>query len=178
MKTLSKRLTLEQGKVTKELYDPKEAISLLKSTSSAKFDESMEAHISLAIDPKYSDQQLRTTVVLPNGTGKSIRIAVLCSGEKVTEAEQAGAGGSQLLSGSLLGLRLVGGPPRGKLAALPAGGLRLLGALVRPPQRVPGAALRRAARHLQAPLAADAARHVLLWVDGLQHRSVDVERAG
>ena len=55
MKTLSKRLTLEQGKVTKELYDPKEAISLLKSTSSAKFDESMEAHISLAIDPKYSD---------------------------------------------------------------------------------------------------------------------------
>ena len=55
MKTLSKRLTLEQGKVTKELYDPKEAISLLKSTSSAKFDESMEAHISLAIDPKYSE---------------------------------------------------------------------------------------------------------------------------
>ena len=91
MKTLSKRLTLEQGKVTKELYDPKEAISLLKSTSSAKFDESMEAHISLAIDPKYSDQQLRTTVVLPNGTGKSIRIAALVTADQVDEAEKAGA---------------------------------------------------------------------------------------
>ena len=91
MKTLSKRLTLEQGKVTKELYDPKEAISLLKSTSSAKFDESMEAHISLAIDPKYSDQQLRTTVVLPNGTGKSIRIAALVTADQVDDAEKAGA---------------------------------------------------------------------------------------
>ena len=69
----------------------KRAISLVKSTTSAKFDESIEAHISLFIDPKYSDQQLRTTVVLPNGTGKSIRIAALLTADQVDEAEKAGA---------------------------------------------------------------------------------------
>jgi large subunit ribosomal protein L1 len=91
MKTISKRLTLERNKVKQASYTMSEAINLVKSTTSAKFDESIEAHISLAIDPKYADQQLRTTVILPNGTGKSIRIAVLCSSEKVNEAQNAGA---------------------------------------------------------------------------------------
>jgi len=91
MKTISKRLNLERGKVTQDSYEMMEAIKLVKSTTSAKFNESIEAHISLYIDPKYADQQLRTTVVLPNGTGKTIRIGVLCSGEKVDEALNAGA---------------------------------------------------------------------------------------
>jgi large subunit ribosomal protein L1 len=68
-----------------------EAIKLVKLTTSAKFNESIEAHISLNIDPKYADQQLRTTVVLPNGTGKEIRVAVLCPSEKVSEANEVGA---------------------------------------------------------------------------------------
>lgn len=91
MKTISKRLTLERSKVKQASYDLPSAIKLVKSTTSAKFDESIEAHISLFIDPKYADQQLRTTVVLPNGTGKSLRIGVLCGADKVAEAESAGA---------------------------------------------------------------------------------------
>ena len=91
MKTISKRLTLERSKVKEASYDVNNAIKLVKSTTSAKFDESIEAHLSSFIDPKYADQQLRTTVVLPNGTGKTIRIGVLCSSEKISEAEQAGA---------------------------------------------------------------------------------------
>ena len=62
MKTISKRLDLERKKVTQDSYDMLEAIKLVKSTASAKFKESVEAHISLNIDPKYADQQLRTTV--------------------------------------------------------------------------------------------------------------------
>ncbi len=91
MKTISKRLDLERKKVTQDSYEMLEAIKLVKSTASANFKESVEAHISLNIDPKYADQQLRTTVVLPKGTGKSISIAVLCPDEKVNEALSAGA---------------------------------------------------------------------------------------
>lgn len=91
MKKLSKRLSKEKEKVQKDFYSMDEAISLVKEMSSAKFDESIEAHLNLYIDPKYSDQQLRTTVVLPNGTGKETRIAVLTAPENFNEAEAAGA---------------------------------------------------------------------------------------
>lgn len=78
MKTLSKRLLQEHNKVDKTaFYDIKEGVSLVKKTATAKFNESIEAHISLNIDPKYADQQLRTTVILPHGTGKTIRIGAL-----------------------------------------------------------------------------------------------------
>jgi large subunit ribosomal protein L1 len=91
MKTLSKRIKQERSKVNKsDAYNSEQAISLVKQTASAKFNESIEAHISLNIDPKYADQQLRTTVVLPHGTGKSIRIAALVASDKVTEAESLG----------------------------------------------------------------------------------------
>lgn len=91
MKTLSKRLSEEKSKVQKDFYSIEEALSLVKEMSSAKFDESVEAHLNLFIDPKYSDQQLRTTVALPNGTGKDIRIGVLTTPENFKEAEEAGA---------------------------------------------------------------------------------------
>jgi len=91
MKKLSRRLQELSSKVEDRSYDPLEALRLLKETATAKFPESAEAHVRLGIDPKYTDQQLRTTVVLPKGTGQVIRVAVIARGEKVTEANNAGA---------------------------------------------------------------------------------------
>jgi large subunit ribosomal protein L1 len=90
-KKVSKRLKAAQAKVEDRLYEPQEALALLKETATAKFPESAEAHIRLGIDPKYTDQQLRTTVILPKGTGQTIRVAVIAKGEKVGEATDAGA---------------------------------------------------------------------------------------
>lgn len=90
-KKVSKRLAELQKKVETRPYAPLEAIELLKETATAKFPESAEAHIRLGIDPKYSDQQLRTTVTLPKGTGQTIRVAVIARGEKVNEATNSGA---------------------------------------------------------------------------------------
>lgn len=90
-KKLSKRLKALKSKVEERPYEPLEALNLLKETATAKFPESAEAHIRLGIDPKYTDQQLRTTVVLPKGTGQTIRVAVIAKGEKVNEATMAGA---------------------------------------------------------------------------------------
>ena len=73
-------------------YQPLEAVALLKETATAKFTESAEAHLRLGIDPKYTDQQIRTTVALPKGTGQDVRVAVIARGEKVNEASEAGAG--------------------------------------------------------------------------------------
>ena len=78
---------LEPGK----LYDPDTAVTLLKQMPAAKFDETVELHVRLGIDPKQADQQVRGTVVLPHGTGKSVRLLVLAKGEKVKEAQEAGA---------------------------------------------------------------------------------------
>lgn len=88
---ISRRLRAAQAKVEDRLYTPLEALELLKETATAKFTESAEAHIRLGIDPKYTDQQLRTTVILPKGTGQTIRVAVIAKGEKVAEATAAGA---------------------------------------------------------------------------------------
>jgi len=78
-------------KVEDRIYAPLEALSIIKENANAKFDETIEAHIRLGIDPKYTDQQLRTTVALPHGTGQSIKIAVITSGENVSKAKAAGA---------------------------------------------------------------------------------------
>ena len=88
---ISRRLQEAQKKVEDRAYQPIEALSLLKETATAKFPEAAEAHIRLGIDPKYTDQQLRTTVVLPKGTGQTVRVAVIARGEKVTEASNSGA---------------------------------------------------------------------------------------
>ena len=91
MPKISKRFAAVSAKVEDRSYGPLEAIELVKANANAKFDETLEAHVRLGIDPKYTDQQLRTTVALPHGTGQSIRIAVIARGEKVAEAKAAGA---------------------------------------------------------------------------------------
>jgi large subunit ribosomal protein L1 len=90
-KKVSRRLREALAKVEEKAYEPLEAIALLKETATAKFDETAEAHIRLGIDPKYTDQQLRTTVSFPKGTGQTVRVAVIARGEKVQEANNAGA---------------------------------------------------------------------------------------
>lgn len=92
MVKLSRRKKENLEKVKSTTYSNLEdAIVLLKETATAKFSESAELHANLNIDPKYADQQLRTTVTLPNGIGKQIRIAVLTNEENFTEAKSSGA---------------------------------------------------------------------------------------
>jgi large subunit ribosomal protein L1 len=91
MPKVSKRYTALAAKVEDRSHEPIEALELVKANATARFDETIEAHVRLGIDPKYTDQQLRTTVALPHGTGQTIRIAVIARGEKVAEAKVAGA---------------------------------------------------------------------------------------
>jgi len=72
-------------------YQPRQAIDLVKSTAFAKFDETVEIAVRLGVDPKHADQAVRGTVVLPAGTGKSVRVLVIATGDKAREAEAAGA---------------------------------------------------------------------------------------
>jgi large subunit ribosomal protein L1 len=92
MRKLSRRQNENIKNIKKDSYsDLEEAVTVLKETATTKFVESVELHANLDIDPKYADQQLRTTVTLPNGIGKEIRIAVLTNEENFSEAESAGA---------------------------------------------------------------------------------------
>jgi large subunit ribosomal protein L1 len=77
--------------IENKLYDANEAIELVKKTATAKFDETIEVSVRLGVDPKYADQQVRGAIVLPHGTGKSKRVLVFAKGDKVAEAEAAGA---------------------------------------------------------------------------------------
>src|SRR5947207_12839184 len=74
-----------------QLYSPAEAIRMLKSFPTAKFDETVEAHFRLGLNVRHADQQLRGTLMLPHGTGREVRVAVFADGEKAREAEEAGA---------------------------------------------------------------------------------------
>lgn len=92
MRKLSRRHNENIEKTKNKIYSNlDEAIQILKETATAKFVESVELHANLNIDPKYADQQLRTTVTLPNGVGKQSRIAVLTNDENFDEAKNAGA---------------------------------------------------------------------------------------
>ena len=91
MTKISKRFSGLLKTVEDRIYAPIDALELVKQNATAKFDETIEAHARLGIDPKYTDQQLRTTVALPHGTGQAIRIAVIARGEKVAAAKAAGA---------------------------------------------------------------------------------------
>ena len=82
------------------LYDPAEAVALVKKTATAKFDETVEVHIKTGCDGRHAEEQIRGAVVLPNGTGKTVRVLVFAKGDKVAEAEAAGAdyvGGDELI---------------------------------------------------------------------------------
>ncbi|AGC68981.1 50S ribosomal protein L1 [Thermoclostridium stercorarium subsp. stercorarium DSM 8532] len=84
---------LESAKLVDKtrLYEPREAFELVQKTAHAKFDETVEVHVRLGVDSRHADQQVRGAVVLPHGTGKTVRVLVFAKGEKATEAEKAGA---------------------------------------------------------------------------------------
>jgi large subunit ribosomal protein L1 len=89
---MGKRLLEQKTRIDPtRLYHPREALELLKELDGAKFDESVEAHVHLSVDPRRADQMVRGTLMLPNGTGKARRVAVFAVGEKAREAEEAGA---------------------------------------------------------------------------------------
>ena len=77
-----------------KLYDADEAISLVKKSAVAKFDETVEAHIRLGVDGRHADQQVRGAVVLPHGTGKSVKVLVFAKGDKIADGNPLGLGGS------------------------------------------------------------------------------------
>ena len=89
---MGRKLLEQKTKIDSErLYAPREALELLKSLEGAKFDESVEVHVKLNVDPRKADQMVRGTLILPNGTGKTRRVAVFAVGENAREAEEAGA---------------------------------------------------------------------------------------
>jgi large subunit ribosomal protein L1 len=88
----SRRHTESRAKVQREReYAPHEAVALVKSLASAKFDESIEVHVRTGLNVRHADEQLRGTIALPNGLGRDVKVAVFAQGPKVAEAEQAGA---------------------------------------------------------------------------------------
>jgi large subunit ribosomal protein L1 len=92
VKSRSKRYTEDVQKVDKEkLYSPYEAVKLVKEMSNASFDETFDAAFRLGVDPRHADQMVRGTVMLPKGTGKTVRVAVFAMGDKAAEAEKEGA---------------------------------------------------------------------------------------
>lgn len=91
MQKISHRHKENKQKINKAAYNIEEALSLLKTTANSNFTETVELHANLNIDPKYSDQQLRSTITLPNGQGSILKIAVLTSENNILEAKKAGA---------------------------------------------------------------------------------------
>ena len=88
---MGKKFEASKKMVDKPAYALPDAMPLVKKAAFAKFDESVEVAISLGVDPKHADQMVRGTVVLPHGLGKTTRVIVIASGEKVREAREAGA---------------------------------------------------------------------------------------
>ena len=102
-----KKYTSARGQVDREkLYAPLEAVRILKGMETATFDETVEVHMRLGVNVRHADQQLRGTLFLPHGLGKSVTVAVFAQGEKAKEAEEAGA---DVVGGDDLATRIEGG---------------------------------------------------------------------
>src|SRR5205823_3879029 len=95
-----KKYTAAANQVEARSYQLAEAVSLVQKIKFTKFDETVEVHLRLGVDPKHADQMVRGTVVLPNGLGKSKKVLVIASGDKIREAQEAGAdfvGGEEIV---------------------------------------------------------------------------------
>jgi len=101
-----KRFTASSAKVEQRPYELDEAVELAKGNATAKFDETLEIAMRLGIDPRHADQMVRGTMVLPHGTGRSVKVLVFAQGEKVKEAEEAGA---DYVGGADLAKKIEGG---------------------------------------------------------------------
>ena len=101
-----KKYQAAASKIENRPYELIEAITVIKDSAFAKFDETVEVHMRLGVDPRHADQMVRGTIVLPHGTGKTMRVAVIAGGEKIKEAEAAGA---EIVGGDDLVERIQGG---------------------------------------------------------------------
>jgi len=101
-----KKYRAAASKIEDRPYELKDALTVIKDTAFAKFDETVEVHMSLGVDPRHADQMVRGTLVLPHGTGKTMRVAVIAAGEKIKDAEAAGA---EIVGGDDLVERIAGG---------------------------------------------------------------------
>ena len=101
-----KKYQAAASKIEDRPYDLGEAITVIKDLAFAKFDETVEVHMRLGVDPRHADQMVRGTLVLPHGTGKAMRVAVIATGEKIKDAEAAGA---DIVGGDDLVERIAGG---------------------------------------------------------------------
>ena len=101
-----KKYQAAASKIEDRPYELLEAITVIKDSAFAKFDETVEVHMRLGVDPRHADQMVRGTIVLPHGTGKTMRVAVIAGGEKIKEAEAAGA---EIVGGDDLVERIAGG---------------------------------------------------------------------
>ncbi len=100
MAKTGKKYRAAAAKIEDRTYELKEALTVMKDAAFAKFDETVEVHMRLGVDPRHADQMVRGTIVLPHGTGRTMRVAVIAQGEKIKDAEAAGAevvGGDDLV---------------------------------------------------------------------------------
>ncbi len=100
MAKAGKKYRAAAAKIEDRPYELKEALTVIKDAAFAKFDETVEVHMRLGVDPRHADQMVRGTIVLPHGTGRTMRVAVIAQGEKIKDAEAAGAevvGGDDLV---------------------------------------------------------------------------------
>jgi large subunit ribosomal protein L1 len=96
-----KKFTAAAKQVEERPYSMEEAVPLMQKVKFAKFDETVELHVRLGVDPKHADQMVRGTIVLPNGLGKAVKVLVIASGDKIREAQEAGAdivGGEEMVT--------------------------------------------------------------------------------
>ncbi len=106
MAKTGKKYRAAAAKIEDRPYELKEALTVIKDAAFAKFDETVEVHMRLGVDPRHADQMVRGTLVLPHGTGKTMRVAVIAQGEKIKDAEAAGA---EVVGGDDLVEKIAGG---------------------------------------------------------------------